>query len=184
MPPTKRKSHNDLDSWRSEPKLAQHWRPIAGTDSVECTLSPRHCRIGNGQSGFCGVRRNVDGALFSDNFAQAVAAAEEVIETEAIYHYRPGARILSMGNIGCMMSCRFCQNWTTSQVKHLDTRVIQSMSPTEVIDIARHSETEELMVVYRCLYGDFSLWVRPLAMFLETVEVDGESLPRFALCPE
>jgi pyruvate formate lyase activating enzyme len=117
-------------------------------------LSPRHCRIGNGQSGFCGVRRNVDGALFSDNFAQAVAAAEEVIETEAIYHYRPGARILSMGNIGCMMSCRFCQNWTTSQVKHLDTRVIQSMSPTEVIDIARQHEIE----VISWTYNDPVVW--------------------------
>ena len=62
-------------------------------------------------------------SCITDNYGKAVAAAEEVIETEAIYHYRPGARILSMGNIGCMMSCRFCQNWTTSQVKHLDERV-------------------------------------------------------------
>jgi hypothetical protein len=52
----------------------------------------------------------------------------------------------------------------------------------EVIDVARHSETEELLVVYRCLYGDYSLWVRPLAMFMETVSVDGQDLPRFARC--
>ena len=50
----------------------------------------------------------------------------------------------------------------------------------EVIGVARHSETEEEMVVYRCLYGDHSLWVRPLAMFLETVTVDGRQVPRFA----
>jgi hypothetical protein len=50
----------------------------------------------------------------------------------------------------------------------------------QVIDIARHSETEEEMVVYRCLYGDRGLWVRPLAMFRETVEVAGEQVPRFA----
>lgn len=49
----------------------------------------------------------------------------------------------------------------------------------EVLGVARHSETEEQMVVYRCLYGDFSLWVRPLAMFTETVEVAGEQVPRF-----
>ncbi len=49
----------------------------------------------------------------------------------------------------------------------------------EVIAVARHSETEEEMVVYRTLYGDFSLWVRPLKMFIETVEVEGRELPRF-----
>lgn len=52
----------------------------------------------------------------------------------------------------------------------------------EVLGVARHSETEEEMVVYRCLYGDFSLWVRPLAMFCELVRVDGVSVPRFARC--
>ena len=50
----------------------------------------------------------------------------------------------------------------------------------QVIGVARHSETEEKVVVYRCLYGDQSLWVRPLSMFLETVEVAGERVSRFA----
>lgn len=48
-----------------------------------------------------------------------------------------------------------------------------------VIQIATHSETAEQMVVYRCLYGDYSWWVRPLTMFIETVSVDGEMVPRF-----
>ena len=49
----------------------------------------------------------------------------------------------------------------------------------EVVGVARHSETEEEMVVYRTLYGDHSLWVRPLAMFRESVVVDGRGVPRF-----
>ena len=49
----------------------------------------------------------------------------------------------------------------------------------EVIDIARHSETEELFVVYRTLYGNYDLWVRPLEMFTENIERDGELIPRF-----
>jgi hypothetical protein len=53
-------------------------------------------------------------------------------------------------------------------------------SDYEVVGIARHSETEEELVVYRTLYGDGSLWVRPLAMFMEDVVVDGRQVPRFA----
>ena len=50
----------------------------------------------------------------------------------------------------------------------------------EVVGTARHSETEEPLVVYRTLYGEFSLWVLPLAMFMETVEIEGRTVPRFA----
>lgn len=50
----------------------------------------------------------------------------------------------------------------------------------DVVGVARHSETEEPMVVYKCLRDNNSLWVRPLAMFLETVNVGGEEVPRFA----
>lgn len=49
----------------------------------------------------------------------------------------------------------------------------------EVIGVAKHSETEELFVVYRALYGERGLWVRPAAMFLDTVVVNGLSRPRF-----
>ena len=50
-----------------------------------------------------------------------------------------------------------------------------------VFSVARHSETEEEVVFYQALYGEYGFWVRPLSMFLETVEVDGEQVPRFAL---
>ncbi|MGE0156405.1 MAG: DUF1653 domain-containing protein [Geobacter sp.] len=48
-----------------------------------------------------------------------------------------------------------------------------------VLGTARHSETDELLVVYRCLYDNNSLWVRPLVMFMENVELDGQQVPRF-----
>ena len=49
----------------------------------------------------------------------------------------------------------------------------------EVLGVAKHSETEEELVVYRPLYGDGGLWVRPLAMFLDTVTAGGAEVPRF-----
>jgi hypothetical protein len=51
-----------------------------------------------------------------------------------------------------------------------------------VIGTARHSETDELLVVYRCLYDNDSLWVRPLAMFMEKVTIDGQEQSRFTRC--
>jgi hypothetical protein len=53
-----------------------------------------------------------------------------------------------------------------------------------VIDIAKHSETEEEVVVYRTLYGDFSLWVRPLDMFIEEIEYEGQRVKRFTYVGE
>ena len=49
----------------------------------------------------------------------------------------------------------------------------------EVLAIAKHSETEEEMVVYRTLYGDYSTWVRPISMWNETVIRDGQTFKRF-----
>lgn len=60
----------------------------------------------------------------------------------------------------------------------------------QVVGMARHSETHEMMVVYRPLYGpqvqqggQAPLWVRPAAMFVEAVVIDGKTLPRFVLLP-
>ena len=54
----------------------------------------------------------------------------------------------------------------------------------EVLGVARHSETEEELVVYRALYGDFGLWVRPVSMWNETVERDGQTFRRFTYIGE
>lgn len=49
----------------------------------------------------------------------------------------------------------------------------------EVLGVARHSETREYLVVYRALYGEYGLWVRPYEMFIENVEKNGKTVPRF-----
>lgn len=54
----------------------------------------------------------------------------------------------------------------------------------QVYALVRHSETEEELVLYKALYGDYGLWVRPLSMFTELVTIDGKSLPRFQFVRE
>lgn len=53
----------------------------------------------------------------------------------------------------------------------------------DVIGVARHSETDELLVVYRPQYGEKGLWVRPLEMFTESVELNDSVVPRFVYSP-
>jgi hypothetical protein len=56
----------------------------------------------------------------------------------------------------------------------------KNKKPYLVIAVAKHSETQEQLVVYRALYGDGQTWVRPLVMFTELVEYEGNTVPRFA----
>lgn len=54
----------------------------------------------------------------------------------------------------------------------------------ELLHVAKNSETLENMVVYKALYGEGEIWVRPLSMWSEQVEIDGKSVPRFKLIEE
>ncbi len=123
-------------------------------DVVRCHLSPRNCKIRPGQHGFCMVRANRGGRLVSLNYGRSVHATEETIETEAVFHYEPGARILSMGNIGCMLNCDYCHNWKTSQARFVEDHDVYYYTPEEVVDIAvRHG-----IKVISWTYNDPVVW--------------------------
>ncbi|MCP5051383.1 MAG: AmmeMemoRadiSam system radical SAM enzyme [bacterium] len=136
-------------SWRKESREANYWGPCESDPAkVECSLSPRHCKLKPGQMGFCGVRGNVDGKLHTFNYGKAVTATLEVMETEAVNHYSPGAKILSLGNLGCMLSCDFCQNWTTSQIKHLDPENVKFYSSEQIVEMALENDIKILSWTY------------------------------------
>lgn len=78
-------------------------------------------------------------------------------------------------------------NDQTSTIPSIQTSVVPGIyrhykgNLYQVLHTARHSETEETLVVYRCLYGEYGVWVRPIEAFNEMVTVDNKSVPRFEL---
>ena len=78
---------------------------------VRCLLCPHHCLIRSGRKGICQVRENRNGHLFSLNYGVISSAALDPIEKKPLYNFMPGTQILSIGSIGCNLSCDFCQNW-------------------------------------------------------------------------
>ncbi len=69
----------------------------------------------------------------------------------------------------------------SDQAKNLKPGIYEHYKGNQyrVLSVARHSETLEELVVYQAQYGDYSWWVRPLSMFIEGVDVDGQQRPRF-----
>ena len=114
---------------------AEFWNK-AESNRVQCHLCPRNCQISDQNSGFCRVRWNDGGSLVTLNYGVSVEMTEEVIETEAVYHYAPGSKILSLGNVGCMMNCSYCHNWNTSQMKYVEKRHIHHYTPEQVVSTA------------------------------------------------
>ena len=80
-------------------------------EKVHCLLCPQDCVIASGKKGFCQVRVNRDGVLYSEVYNRAMAESMDPIEKKPLYHFHPGSAIYSLGTRGCNQSCDFCQNW-------------------------------------------------------------------------
>jgi len=93
---------------------AARWWRKAGPEKALCELCPRGCLLKEGQTGFCGVRRVVDGALATEVFGATSGLCVDPIEKKPLYHFLPGSRVLSFGMLGCTLACAFCQNASLS----------------------------------------------------------------------
>lgn len=83
--------------------------------SVKCLACRHYCVIGEGQTGICGVRQNVEGNLELLVYAHPSAVHVDPMEKKPLYHFHPGKEIFSIGTIGCNFGCEFCINWDISQ---------------------------------------------------------------------
>lgn len=102
---------------------------------TECGLCFHHCRLEEGQSGFCRARKNVEGKIISLNGARFSSMALDPIEKKPLLHFYPGSMILSLGSAGCNLRCPFCQNHSISMAKPKDIKM-KALSPLEVVELA------------------------------------------------
>ncbi|MDZ4132516.1 MAG: AmmeMemoRadiSam system radical SAM enzyme, partial [Dethiobacteria bacterium] len=80
-------------------------------EQLRCLLCPTACLLKNGQTGDCGVRKALEGDLYSTNYGHLAAAHWDPIEKKPLYHFYPGRLIFSIGTYGCNLFCPFCQNF-------------------------------------------------------------------------
>ncbi|HWQ80635.1 MAG TPA: AmmeMemoRadiSam system radical SAM enzyme [Ignavibacteria bacterium] len=107
---------------------------------VKCLLCPKSCRIPDGGVGVCGTRENFSGKLYALTYSKPVALHLDPIEKKPLYHFHPGAKILSVGTLGCNLNCRFCQNFDISQqFEKEDFDNITEVSPEQILSICLNS---------------------------------------------
>jgi len=131
------------------------WEPEAN-GRVHCYLCPRHCHICHGQSGFCFIRVNQDGKLFSLGYGAPAALQVDPIEKKPLSHFLPGSRVFSMGTAGCNMGCFFCQNWDISK-SHQDQVRAKQVPPEEVPLLALKYGCDSIAFTYNepTIWGEY-----------------------------
>lgn len=100
--------------------VGRYWEKAAD-NRLLCTLCPRHCRLSEGQRGFCFVRQNLDGQMVLTTYGRSSGFCIDPIEKKPLNHFYPGTSVLSFGTAGCNLGCKFCQNWSISKSKEFDS---------------------------------------------------------------
>ncbi|MFA6217202.1 MAG: AmmeMemoRadiSam system radical SAM enzyme [Candidatus Omnitrophota bacterium] len=127
-------------------KIALFYEKLNGK-AVQCRLCPRECYISLGKKGFCGVRQNSNGELYSESFAKLVAIHIDPIEKKPLFHFLPGTTAFSIAAAGCNLKCAFCQNWEISQVPSETLRYI-FLEPKDLIKKVQESKSPVIAYTY------------------------------------
>ena len=106
-----------------------------GADAcIVCSLCPHHCRLADGETGFCRARANEGGVIRCKNYGRLTAVALDPIEKKPLYHFHPRSFILSVGSFGCNLRCPFCQNYAISMAD--EQSETQDVTPAKLAALA------------------------------------------------
>jgi pyruvate formate lyase activating enzyme len=117
------------DAWQSQ-KI--------NDNTIECLACSHRCKISKGQTGICGVRKNISGTLKLLVYGRAVGINVDPMEKKPLFHFYPGSQIFSIATVGCNFRCLFCQNWYISQYHKSHThdeiqKSGQKLSPKQIV---------------------------------------------------
>jgi pyruvate formate lyase activating enzyme len=113
--------------------------------TLKCCLCARRCSINDGSYGFCNVRKNQDGMLYTLNYGKTVAFGVDPIGKKPLLHFNPGASVVSIAAAGCNFRCQFCDNWLISQEKNV---VETFLPPEEIIRFAKEAFCQGISYTY------------------------------------
>ncbi len=114
-------------------------------ERVMCTACARRCLIGEGQTGFCGVRSVKGGYLHLDVYGKIAAAHIDPIEKKPLVHFNPGSKVFSISTFGCNWMCAYCQNYDISQRRKAEGA---EATPDDVVLLARGYQAEGITYTY------------------------------------
>lgn len=130
----------------TQQETMKYYKTEEGKERIICLLCRHYCKLKEGQTGICGVNKNVKGELKTLVYGHPVAINLDPIEKKPIYHMLPGSTALSFGTVGCNFRCPFCQNWDISQ----ETKINESIevSPQKMVDMAMENGASSIAYTY------------------------------------
>ncbi|RKY39530.1 MAG: AmmeMemoRadiSam system radical SAM enzyme [Candidatus Omnitrophota bacterium] len=132
----------------SEEKLKEAYYYIKlDKGKVRCVLCPRQCLIPSGKRGFCGVRKNIGGKLYTLVYGKPCAVHIDPIEKKPLFHFYPGSKAFSLATAGCNLRCKFCQNWQISQARPEET-ITYNLPPRRLIEEVKKSGCKVIAYTY------------------------------------
>lgn len=134
---------------------------------VHCFLCAHHCRIAHQKFGFCVVRQNIEGRLYTHVYGKPIAIHVDPIEKKPLYHFLPATFSFSIATIGCNFHCGFCQNWEISQARTRDGEELDKgeVSPEKIVQDAIKNNCRSISYTYTepTIFFEYALDIAKIA---------------------
>jgi pyruvate formate lyase activating enzyme len=124
----------------------RHWHAL-DDGRIQCDVCPRACKLHDGQRGLCFVRVADAGTIKLTTYGRSSGFCIDPVEKKPLNHFLPGTPILSFGTAGCNLTCKFCQNWSISKSREVDT-LADAASPQRLARAAKQLGCRSVAFTY------------------------------------